>query len=471
MERNLPPFEAAVGLLAGLALASLATGLSLSGDPALRSVAALAREPWWWILLFGVVLSGGLGWIAGDQRRDRQRAHRTYQRSVESEFARLADQEWTTRAVVRASLDAVLLVDARGVVLDANPEAERLFGVGPDALVGRVITSLMPDRPTLVPGQELPPDVESASIRHADGSAVRVELRTTNLDAGAADLDGDGPPAGAARGLRVLTLREDALRQQLAASQLAFERRQDQTDEAARARSELLLEVDHGLRDDLSRLLRVTEELRGRGVAVEPVMVAAFGILERLERLLDVTLWDRAVGAPTREPVAVLALFDHVNDILAPVAQRWGRSVLLDVAPELGTIATDRSIVAGAVRALVREVFGRTDGDLVVEVSREPGRDHDWLLVTVSLGFTLPPAEAARLTALLEAAPATLPADRDAALALGQRLARHLGGRITLRPELSERGTTFGLSLPLSAPDRVRPSRVPVARVDHPTPP
>lgn len=444
-----------MGLLAGLAVASLATGLTLSTSPALRSLDALAREPWWWVLGFGALLSGGLGWIAGDQRREHQRAHRTYQAEIQAEFARLADQEWVTRAIVRAMLDAVLLVDKDGLVVDANPEAERLFGVEGGGLEGRSVTALFPDRPTMVPGQELPEDVEIATARHADGSAFRVEMRSTALEQ---------PP------LRIVTVREDLWRRQLADSREALERREGNQLVEIRQRTLVLLDLDHGLREDLSRILRVSEELRGRGVAIEPVLVSAFGMLERLERLLDVTLWDRAGGSTSRESVPVVDLFDHVNDIVAPLAQRWGRTVLVDLDPDLGQISTEPSLVAGAVRCVVREVLSRTDGDVVIEVAREPGRDHDWLLVRVSLGLALPDDEAARLAALLESNPATLPTDRDASLSLGQRLTRHLGGRITLRPEVTERGATFQLSLPLGAPDRVRPSRVPVARSEQPTP-
>jgi len=456
VQRNLPPFEAGVGLLAGLALLSLGSALTLALDPGARAVAVLGREPALWVLGFGPVLFGGLGWIVGDQRLDRARAHRQYQHGMEEEFARLASREFATRAVVAASPDAVLVVDGDGNVVDANPQAERMFGTAPDALLGLPSASLLPDRPTLVPGVETADGMEVALARHTDGTAFRVELRTTRLD---------DPP------VRIVTLREDVLRSQLEASRIALERNAGRERQESRVRNHVLLDVDRGLREDLLKVLRAAEDLRARGVAAEPVLVAAFAMLERLERLLDLTLWDRAAGRPTRVPVPVVELFDHVNLILAPLAQRWGRSVLLDLDPDLGEVPTDSSLVAGAVRALVREVLTRSGGDVVIEVGREPGRDHDWLLVTVALGAQLPEAEAERLTSLLEASPSTLPTGTDAALVLGQRLARHLDGRITLRREFNERGTTFALVIPLATPGRVRPSKVPVARTGHQTTP
>ncbi len=448
MDRPLVPFEAVVGLLAGFALTSAGSGLAVALDPSLRSVAALSREPLLWVLSLSPVLCGALGWLAGDLRATRERAHRAWQTGVEAEFARLSDQEWVTRAVVTSALDAVLVVGEDGIVSDANPTAERLFGLPAHALVGQAATSLLPDRQTILDGQT-PSGLEQVVARHADGSTLRLELRTTTLTT---------PP------VRILTLRENVLRTQLEASRSALEHQSGRAQQESLVRNHLLLDVDHGLREDLLRMLRAAEDLRAKGVAAEPVLVAAFDMLERMEQLLDLTLWDRAAGPPASQRVAVEDLFDRVNLILAPTARRWSRAVLVDLAPELGEVTTDDTLVAGAVRALVREAMLRGSGDVVIEVAREPGRDHDWLLVTVALGRTLPAAETEAIGAVLESRPATLPTGVDAALALGQRLAQHLGGRITLRPELQERGTTFGLVIPLGPPHRARASKVPLAR-------
>jgi hypothetical protein len=83
----------------------------------------------------------------------------------------------------------------------------------------------------------------------------------------------------------------------------------------------------------------------------------------------------------------------------------------------------------------------------------------------VGMGVQIGEDESARLVSLLESSPVGLPTGVDAALVLGQRLARHLDGRITLRQTDVDRGTTLALVIPASLPQvRQRPSKVPVAR-------
>jgi PAS domain S-box-containing protein len=53
------------------------------------------------------------------------------------------------RAVVEAAPNAMLLVDARGQISLANAQAESLFGLGRDVLVGSTVERLVPERPRL----------------------------------------------------------------------------------------------------------------------------------------------------------------------------------------------------------------------------------------------------------------------------------------------------------------------------------
>jgi PAS domain S-box-containing protein len=54
--------------------------------------------------------------------------------------------EVAARALIDAAPDGILLADEHGTILFANHEAEMLFGYAPDALVGRSVDDLLPDR-------------------------------------------------------------------------------------------------------------------------------------------------------------------------------------------------------------------------------------------------------------------------------------------------------------------------------------
>ncbi len=103
-------FRAALGVLA-LALAGLAGGRA----PARRQAVDGARR-----------LAGEI-----DGRRDAERA--------------LRDSERRFREVVEASPVGLLRVDREGRITLSNPQAARLFGWEPEALVGRAVDELVPD--------------------------------------------------------------------------------------------------------------------------------------------------------------------------------------------------------------------------------------------------------------------------------------------------------------------------------------
>src|SRR5262249_18692633 len=59
----------------------------------------------------------------------------------------LAEQQHTSgriRAILETAVDAVLVIDTRGIIQLANPAVERLFGYAPTEVLGRNVSMLMP---------------------------------------------------------------------------------------------------------------------------------------------------------------------------------------------------------------------------------------------------------------------------------------------------------------------------------------
>lgn len=44
-----------------------------------------------------------------------------------------------------AAADAIVVIDPDGTVRDFNPAAQRMFGFGPEQIVGRNVAALMPE--------------------------------------------------------------------------------------------------------------------------------------------------------------------------------------------------------------------------------------------------------------------------------------------------------------------------------------
>ena len=110
------------------------------------------------------------------------------------------------------------------------------------------------------------------------------------------------------------------------------------------------------------------------------------------------------------------------------------------------------------------------DGTIRIDCIREPGRGTDWVTVFVEdNGPALTPDQLDAIQAAFEVSDdPTPPPDARAGLALSQRLARALGGHVSVASR--EGGSAISLRIPIE-PTKVKdiPSR-PVPRMDSPPP-
>jgi two-component system sensor kinase FixL len=56
----------------------------------------------------------------------------------------LRAREAQLRAILSTASDAIITIDQRGIIVSANPSTERIFGYGPNELVGQNVSVLMP---------------------------------------------------------------------------------------------------------------------------------------------------------------------------------------------------------------------------------------------------------------------------------------------------------------------------------------
>jgi len=63
------------------------------------------------------------------------------QNSVDS----LYDSEAKNRAIINSSVDGVITITERGIILSANPSAEKLFGYSAPEMIGHNVDMLMPE--------------------------------------------------------------------------------------------------------------------------------------------------------------------------------------------------------------------------------------------------------------------------------------------------------------------------------------
>jgi len=225
--------------------------------------------------------------------------------------------------------DAILAIDARGIVLSWNQAAEKLFGYTEAQARGRPLEALIGigDRGQTAAQSAVGGSRWEAACRRADGSLVDVELAVAPV------LDERGHPVAAS-----VIARDITERRQLEG---ALRRRAEALAVADRAKDEFLAVVSHELRTPLNAILgwsRLLEEGRldstGQAQAIETIVRNAKTQTQLVDDLLDMSRIDAGVLRVEHQGAAdgadiYLVEAARDRDVRGPIAQlvaerRWG---------------------------------------------------------------------------------------------------------------------------------------------------
>lgn len=445
MTSRMPPLEAAVGLVLGVFAAAGAAWLHWSLAPSPSGWRSLLDQPLFWPLATSALWLGGLGWLVGNWRREKDAAFDAYRRLVDEEFNEVAEREWINSNLVQTAFDAVLLTSDGGTVREANAMAGRIFGWPSDELIGQRLDDLLPGYGSFdessgveirtAAGEPLGREWRSRA-RHADGSSFPVEVRRAELN---------DPDVG------VLVVREAStrLKEEARAVRAAVDAQRDRAVVEQRRRGTALLDFGSTIRAELERIIG-----RGEALRDEATVDAALAGLRALERLWNLSMWERATSSPTWGPASMQAIVQDAIDAMGPIARRQGTSFTVHAAEGTDDIVTDVARLSCIVRNILGFACRHARGsDIRVQTLREPGRGTDWVALFAEFtGEALPDDERARVLdafSASESGPAIV-GDQPSGLALAQRLARGMGGHVIVTS--SEEGAiALSVRVPLDA--------------------
>jgi PAS domain S-box-containing protein len=263
------------------------------------------------------------------------------------------------RSALDSTPDAMVIADASGVILFANHQVEAVFGYAPDALVGRNVERLLPERfrerhihhrqRFALDGRVRPMGAGlELFARRSDGTEFPVEISLSPISAGD-------------RTLVAAAIRDVSDRK---AIETELVRARETADRANLGKSRFLATASHDLRQPLQTLALLNGTLRRMVHDPEAAEALAhqnqaIGAMSRLlNALLDISKLESGAIKPEPSDFTVAALFEELRAEFAGLAANKG--LTLEVEACLDCVHSDPSLVEQILRNLIANAIKYT---------------------------------------------------------------------------------------------------------------
>ena len=361
----------------------------------------------------------------------------------------MQDMASLAQQLLQSSPDALLVVDAQGIIRYANATTEALFGHAADHLVGQPLDVLIPER-----------------FRHRHGSLIAVFLKApANREMGARinDLfarraDGAEFPAGIRLSpfiykdsACVAVAVRDMTERRVISNALVAAR--EEADRANRANSRFLAAASH----DLRQPMQVIRLLNASLLRMLPPDAAQRDLLQRqgqaidsasnlLNALLDVSRLESGAIEPDLTTVELGGVFADLQREFEPAAA--ARSLTMEVATTDLRLLTDRTMFVQLMQNLIGNSLKYTDrGGLRVVHELETD---SLVLSVIDTGIGIPKDKLARIFDeyyQVDSREGTKRQGVGLGLAIVREVARILGFVVTVSSRQGE-GTTVQVRIP-----------------------
>jgi PAS domain S-box-containing protein len=276
--------------------------------------------------------------------------------------------------LLQFSPDAMLVVDAQGIIQFSNETSGSLFGHAPQQLIGKPIRLLIPERfharhgahvanymrqPT---SREMGAQIRELFARRADGSEFPAGIRLA-------------PFSDNESGLVAIAIRDMTERRSISD---ALVNARDEADRANRAKSRFLATASHDLRQPLQAIRLINASMQ-KLVARDPDLMdlvrhqeAAIDNATRLlNALLDISRLESGAIDPQLAPIHLAAAFHDLAREFQPVA--LAKDLQLGFADTQIVMSTDRNLFTQLLQNLIGNAIKYTERGFVrIDQSIEP---------------------------------------------------------------------------------------------------
>jgi signal transduction histidine kinase/CheY-like chemotaxis protein len=241
---------------------------------------------------------------------------------------------------------------------------------------------------------------------------------------------------------------------------------------AGRHKSEFLANMSHELRTPLNAIIGYSEMLQEEAADLgtdafvpdlKKINAAGKHLLELINAVLDLSKIEAGKMELYLEDFDLAGMVNDIAAVIQPLAEKNSNRLEVHCDEHAGTMRADLTKMRQALFNLVSNACKFTErGTVRLAVAREAGANGDWVSFAVSdTGIGMTPEQMTRLFEEFSQADASVTrkyGGTGLGLALSRRLARMMGGDITVASEAG-RGSTFTIRLPATvAENRTEPA-------------
>lgn len=382
------------------------------------------------------------------------------QLNTEADYRRQLTEELVmsqnkTRAVMNSVTDVIIVIDAKGIVIEVNRAIEKMFGYSMDEILGQNISVLMPNPHRDAHDGYLATYLKTRQknvigrTRRVEGMKKSGECFPIDLSVSEVQLNDTIVFTGVIRDITEQVAMEETMAQA-----------RDQAIQSAQLKSEFLANMSHEIRTPMNGVMGMTSLLldtplsKEQRALAETVSSSASTLLQIINDILDFSKIEAGKLKVHAEPCALLPTIEGAMGVVADLAFAKGLRFDYFVDPALpDQVLLDDVRVRQVLVNLLGNAIKFTDhGYVVLRVYAQEQQNRRELVFEVEdTGIGIAEDAQARLFkafSQVDGSTTRLHGGTGLGLAISQQLVSLMGGRIRLSSQAGQ-GSHFFFCLPL----------------------